>query len=397
MADQATQAPNNPPPDVRSIFREELKPLQDTTRSLQETNTDLQTRLAEVGQQLDKLETEVRAAPQMRASEREPEWSPEDKVLARVFFNNDGEKKIRAGDFGVQRAFDQQLIATNGTLNAEQADTFLSYVLDQAQFLKLLNYEPMNSPKKEVDKLDIASRIIRKKVSRQKPADVDAALLEPLELSSTEYGFSTQIALEALEDNIMRGRATNFILEKFTTALGNDMADLAVNGTGVAADGGFLEIDKGYLQLMREDAGVADVVAASFAGDAKGALFPAMRDAMPVKYRRLTPVFLVSVKIYDAYLDQLSERQTDLGDVVLKNGWEVPTWQHRPVIPADFMPDGAAVLTPLSNLVFGVQRDVTFGVDTYNVPRYADYGWTVRTDFGLKHGPAAVLVQDFAV
>ena len=402
MADQATQAPNNPPPDVRSIFREELKPLQDTTRSLQETNSALQTRLSEVGQQLDKLETEVRAAPQMKVSERTQKGSPEDAVLARAFFNRDLEElRAMAGGVSaqggptVQRAFSQALIATNGTLNAEQADTFISKMLDQSGFLQLLNVEPMNGPTKEVSKMEIASRILRKKTGGVKPANADVSLDAPLILSSVEYGVSTQVYFETLEDNIMRGRATNYILDLFGTVLANDMADLVINGDAASADP-FLSIDSGYLALLGADNTVHDVVGSAMAGDVRGALFPAMRDALPQRYRRLMPSFLVSHKIRDAYLDQLENRPTDLGDVVLANGWKVPTWQGFPVIGVDFMPDAAAILTPLSNLVFGVQRNITFGVDVYNAPRYADYAWTMRTDAGIMHGDTAALCVNFA-
>ena len=403
MADQATQQQTPSIHEIRTAFNEAAEPLRRGMQQVEETNTNLQTRLAEVGQQLDKLETEVRAAPQMRVSEREPDMSAEDKLLARAFFNKDlgeirtlGAGVAREGGPAVQRAFSQALIAANGTLNADQADAFITKTLAQSEFLQLLNFEPMNGPTKEVPKLDIASRIIRKKTGGARPANADVGIGNPLVLTSVEYGFSTEIYFEALEDNIMRGRATNYILDLFGLVLANDMADLSINGTGDPADGGFLEVDRGYLSLMGADASVHDVVGANMAGDVRGALFPAMRDALPQRYRRLMPVFGVSHKIRDVYLDQLENRPTDLGDVVLVNGWKVPTWQGFPIIGIDHMPDPAAVFTPLANLVFGIQRNITFGVDVLNVERLARYGWTVRTDFGVKEGDTASLCTDFA-
>lgn len=395
--------------DIRSIFREELNPVREQTRKLEESTQSLSsateglnTRIVEVGTRIDELETEMRAMPSMKIQERAPKTSAEDAVLARAFFNRELEE-IRAlgggtpsrGGQTVQRAFSQGLIAQNGTLNAEQADMFLTLTIDQSGFLQLLSFEPMNGPTKEVHKMDVASRIMRKKTGGQKPADADVSLDDPLILTSVEAGISTQIFFEALEDNIMRGRATNYILDLFRVAFARDLADLAVNGDEASADG-FVQINDGYLKILRTDATVHDVAGATMTGDVKGKLFPAMRDALPQKYRRLMPAFVVSHKIKDTYLDQLETRVSDLGDMVLANGWSVPTWQGYPVIGVDFMPDGAGMLTPLSNLVFGVQRDITFGVDIYNAPRYADYAWTIRADFGVKHGDTAVLVEDFA-
>ena len=417
---QQTTAPA-PTPDLRSVFREELKPIQDNLRTLEEGSRSLEQRLQT---RIDEVETEVRAVPQMKIQERAPFGSPEDRVLARAFFNRELDE-IRALGGGtpteggqiVQRAFSQALIATNGTLNAEQAEMFLSLTLAQSGFLQLLNFEPMNGPTKEVHKMDIASRIMRKKTGGQKPANADVAIGTPLVLTSVETGISTQIYFEALEDNIMRGRATNYILDLFRVVFANDLADLAVNGdTSLAAaitdttpadgfddtngdsqnDRDFRRINDGYLALLGADAAVHDVSGSGMAGDVKGALFPALRDALPQRYRRLQPALLTSHKIRDAYLDQLENRLTDLGDMVLKNGWRVPTWQGYPIIGVDHFPDAAAVFTPLSNLVFGVQRAITFGVDVYNAPRYADYAWTIRADFGVKHGDTAALCVDFA-
>lgn len=418
MADAATQTPA-PTPDLRSIFREELAPLE---RKVEERTSTLERTLNE---RIDTLEKDVRAVPQLKVQERQPFGSPEDRVLARAFFNRELDE-LRAlgggapteGGQMVQRAFSQALIATNGTLNAEQAEMFLTLTLAQSGFLQLLNFEPMNGPTKEVHKMDIASRIMRKKTGGQKPANADVAIGTPLVLTSVETGISTQIYFEALEDNIMRGRATNYILDLFRIAFANDLADLAVNGdTSLAAaitdttpadgfddtngdsqnDRDFRRVNDGYIALLSADATVHDVSGSGMAGDVRGALFPAMRDALPQRYRRLGPAFVVSHQIRDAYLDQLEARVSDLGDMVLKNGWRVPTWQGHPIIGVDHMPSDSAIFTPLSNLVFGVQRAITFGVDVYNAPRYADYAWTVRSDFGVKHGDTAALCVNFAL
>ena len=422
MADAATQqSTQDPNAALRGMFKEELGPVLEQVstlkRSLDEQKGETQTRI-------DELETQLRAVPQMKIEERAPKTSPEDAVLARAFFRKDLEEiralgggEPSAGGQAVQRAFSQGLIATNGTLNAEQAEMFLTLTLEQSGFLQLLNFEPMAGPTKEVHKMDVASRLMRKKTGGNKPANADVGIGTPLILESVECGISTQIYFEALEDNIMRGRATNFIQQLFGVAFANDLADLAINGDDELpaaitdttpadgfddsngdsqADRDFRRVNSGYLALLGDDASVADVSGAAMAGDVKGALFPRLRDAMPQKFRRLGPALIVSHKIKDTYLDQLENRVSELGDMVLTNGWRVPTWQGFPVVGVDHMPDGAAIFTPFSNLVFGVQRNLTYGVDVYNAPRYADYAWTVRVDFGVKHGATTSLCTDFA-
>ena len=421
MADQATQTP--PAQDMRAVFAEELTRKLDP---LAETTRNLETRLSEVGSQLDTLETEVRAAPQMKVSERGAFGSKEDQVLGRSFFREDGNlEKIRqmgggvpsAGGDIVQRAFSLGLIAGSGTLNAEQSDTFLSLTLDQAQFLQLLDYQPMNAPTKQVSKLSVASRVMRPKTGGVSGPEVDAILGTPLTLTSEEGAVSTRIFFETLEDNIMQGRATNYIQGEFATVFRNDLADLAITGDeslaaaitdtspadgfddsngDSAGDRAFRRQNDGYIRLLQADNTVNDVSGAAMAGDVKGALFPALRNALPQRFRRLMPALLVSHAIRDTYLDQIDNRPTNLGDMVLANGWTVPTWQGFPIIGVDYLPDGAGIFTPLSNLVFGVQRGITFGVDINNVDRYARYGWTVRYDYGVKFGATAVLVTDFA-
>ena len=420
MADGTATATQDPHVEMRTIFREETQPLRtevgDVKRSLEEKTGTLQTRL-------DQLETELRAVPSLQVREREAPGTLQDKILGRAFFNREldeirtmGKGQVTPGGDIVQRAFSQGLIAGSGTLNAEQSDMFLSLTQDQAGFLQLLQFETMNGPTKEVGKLSVASRIMRPKTGGQRGNNADAALGTPLILTSKEGAISTQIYFETLEDNIMRGRATNYLQEEFALVFANDLADLAVNGdeslpatiTDTNSDGlddanGDSQADRvfrrqndGFLRLFRADNTVHDVSGAGMAGDVKGRLFPALRDALPQKFRRLKPALLVSHKIKDTYLDQLENRVSELGDMVLKNGWEVPTWQGYPVVGVDHYPDGAATFTPFSNLVYGVQRGITFGVDIYNVERVAVYGWSVRVDYGVKHGATTTHCEDFA-
>ena len=391
MPEETQSAPQS---DLRKVFQEELTPLRNSVTALEERN-------AELSAQMNQLESELRATPSLQVTEREPELSKEERVLGRAFFNRDltelkalGGGVARGGET-VNRAFSQSLIATNGTLNAEQSEMFMTLTMDQAEFLRLLAYEPMNAPTKEIPKMDVQPRQMRKKTGGQKGADSDVTIPPPLLLTSVESAISTQIYFEALEDNIMRGRASRYIVDLFSVAFSNDLTDLAINGDEGSADP-FVSINNGYLALMSADATVHDVAGSTFAGDVKGTLFPALRDALPHKYRRMRPALIVSQKIKDAYLDQLESRVSDLGDMVLRNGWRVPTWQGFPVIGVDYLPDDAAMFTPLQNLVFGVQRDITFGVDVYNVARYAEYGWSVRCDFGIKNGETAALCVDFA-
>ena len=320
-------------------------------------------------------------------------------------------------DTAVKRAIDSSVIASAGKLNPEQADAFIDYVVKQQITLSMANVRRMSAPQALIEELAVGTRKLRAATEGGAPSLANAVSAKKRTLSTVEVIWAEDITLTFLEDNIERRGADNHIARLLATQFGNDLADLGWKGdtslaatitdanadglddtTGLTqADHDFLRTNDGWLRIAGAD---ADAHAYDATGAAKASdIFKAMLDLVPDKYLGLELAFFVPPETAIAYANELANRATGLGDTVMVQGVPVLRYFGYKVVPDPYLrKEGLlprkAILTPVSNLAFGIQRNITIDAQWQPRKRVVEYTITARNDYEFANADAVVLASN---
>lgn len=283
----------------------------------------------------------------------------------------------------VLKAVTSSDLNTGGRLNPQQADRFITYMVDQSAFLQEIRLERMDSPTFDLDTLGVGSRLIRKAVEAQEPTNVVGIQTGKKQLNTVEAILPADISITFLEDNIERAGAEDTIARLLAAQFKNDLIDLMFNGdTGDVGspDHDFLILDDGLIKLAKASTGTHkfDTNAST---DYKGVVFPGMLQMLPDKWKqdKESLRFLVSPSVAEAYVDQLATRNTQLGDELLQTG-RLPMFQGVKIRPVPYLPDNVLFLTPIKNIAAGVQRQFTVDRERRPRRRIVEYTMTMRFD-----------------
>ncbi len=280
-------------------------------------------------------------------------------------------------------------LTSGGKLNPQQADKFIDYMVDQSAFLKDIRTERMDGPTKDLDFIGVASRIIRKGVEATEPAETAGIQTSKKQLNTVEVILPADISLSFLEDNIEREGAEDHIARLLAMQFANDLTDLAWNGDTAGTDP-FVQIDDGFIKLAKASTGTHKFDT-NGSTDYKGVVFPGMLNMLPNKWKanKAELRFYVSPTVAEAYIEQLTTRQTAWADELLQTG-NLPQYKGVTIFPVDFIPDDVIVLTLRKNLAIGIQRAFTNERVRQPRKRIIEYTMTSRVD-------AAQIVVDDAL
>ena len=285
-------------------------------------------------------------------------------------------------------------LATGGKLNPEQANKFIDYMVDQSAFLKDIRTERMAGPTKDLDFIGVANRIIRKGVEATEPTETAGIQTSKKQLNSTEVILPADISLTFLEDNIEKEGAEDHIARMLALQFGNDLTDLAWNGNTATPTTDpfypFLSIDDGFIKLAKASANTHKYDT-NGSTDYKGVVFPGMLNMLPNKWKanKAELRFYVSPTVAEAYIEQLTTRQTAWADELLQTG-KLPQYKGITIFPVDYIPDDVIILTLRKNLATGIQREFTSDRERKPRKRVIEYTMTGRVD-------AAQIVVDDAL
>jgi len=301
------------------------------------------------------------------------------------------------------RAIDSGAIASAGRLNPEQADAFIDLLVDQSQIFQRVRVRRMNSPEALLEQILVANRKLRKATENTNPALADSVSFAKRSLSTVETVWAEDLTLTLLEDNIERRGLYNHIVRDIARAFSNDLADLAWRGdeslaatitdadsdglddtTGLTqADHDFLRINNGWLAISAAATTPVDVSSATKPSE----VLKALRNAYPNKFKSLRPVFFVSPAFAEAWGEELATRNTALGDRVIENGGVLPYFGYRLYVDPYLEKDGniseKALFTLPDNLVFGIQRAISFDAEWVPRRRAFEITITARNDFEI--------------
>ena len=256
---------------------------------------------------------------------------------------------------------------TSGLLKPEQAARFLKQIFDATALGGLTRHETRKSKTGEIDKIGIASRIIRKKVENiDANSDGSVPILDPttgqitgyrakpnfsqIEYATTAVRLPWEITEETLLENIEGQGLEATITNLMTTQLGNDLEDLYLNGDvdTVAGDPDhdFLYINDGWVKQILNGGHIYD--AAGQADMSLDMFYNTVR-AMPNKYNNGKLRWLMSPH-------RAQEWELFLLNKGLNSGGSFPDSLYKspasiPTITVPLLSDDKIILTDPQNLI----------------------------------------------
>ena len=268
----------------------------------------------------------------------------------------------------IAKAAIQTTTLTNGLLNPEQARKFIQQTFDATNLGGLVRHEMRTAKTGEIDKIGIASRIVRKKTENTDDgyrADVNTSNIE---YATTAVRLPWEITEETLRENIEGQNFEEIVTNLMTTQLGVDMEDLYLNGDeateSTADDYDFLKINNGWIKQIAGGGHVLDASASAYGGKMSLDLFYKALGNIPNKYNNGKLRWLMSPR-------RAQEWELFLLNQVIGKGGAVPDSVYNspariPVVECPSLSDDKILLTDPKNLIvvntYGVQiRKTTEG------------------------------------
>jgi hypothetical protein len=258
----------------------------------------------------------------------------------------------------------------------------------------------------ELEKVNVGERVIRSAAQAIGDYTNAGATFSKVELTTKKIRLDWEVTAEALEDNIEGAALEDHIVRLMTNAFGNDIEDLAINGTGDSDDGAFLGIMNGFVNRVKTEGDAHESVVTVSNGGWTPEVMQNIILAMPRKYRALknnlkfyagTDVFQGIVKNNGTLADAIAEafgshagaagtpanRQAYLdGNGQTFGGARTTRVLGIDVQEVPYYPAGYVDLTFPQNRVWGFQRDIT--VNREYKPKKDTVEYTVFVRFGIQ-------------
>ena len=248
---------------------------------------------------------------------------------------------------------------TSGILNPEQTRRFIQQTFEATNLGGLVRHVMRTSKTGEIDKIGIASRIVRKKVENTDDNYRAGVKTSQIEYSTTAVRLPWEITEETLRENIEGQNLEQIITDLMTRQLGIDMEDLYLNGDvetpDTDPDYDFLKINDGWIKQLQNGAHVEDRSSKNSGAMSIDVYYDALQQ-IPNKYNNGRLRWLMSPlrkQEWDRYLlKQLIENGGSVPESVYQNPASVPTVE----VPS--LSNDKIILTDPQNLVV---------VNTYNM------------------------------
>lgn len=250
-------------------------------------------------------------------------------------------------------AIQTSALASGGILNPEQARRFIQQTFEATNLGPLVRHEMRTAKTGEIDKIGIASRIIRKKTENTDDgyrADVNTSKIE---YATTAVRLPWEITEETLRENIEGQNFESIVTNLMTQQLGRDTEDLYLNGdTSVAStdpDYDFLKINDGWIKQLSNGSHVIDASQAPYSGAMSLDLFYAAMQALPNKYNNGRLRWLMSPR-------RAQDWELFLLNKVISQGGAVPESIYNspagiPSVACPSLDDSKIILTDPQNLI----------------------------------------------
>ena len=239
---------------------------------------------------------------------------------------------------------------TSGLLNPEQARKFIQQTFEATNLGPLVRHEMRTAKTGEVDKIGIASRILRKKTENTDDGYRASVKTSQIEYATTAVRLPWEVTEETLRENIEGQNLEAIITNLMTTQLGIDLEDLYLNGDEAVdasdTDHDFLYINDGWIKQLKNGGHVYD---ASSETSMSLDLFYKTLAQVPNKYNNGKLRWMMSPR-------RAQEWELFLLNQVIGKGGAVPESIYNspakiPVVQCPSLDDGTILLTDPKNLI----------------------------------------------
>lgn len=253
----------------------------------------------------------------------------------------------------------------SGLLNPEQARQFIQQTFDATNLGGLVRHEMRTAKTGEIDKIGIASRILRKKTENTDDGYRAGVDTSQIEYSTTAVRLPWEITEETLRENIEGQNFEKIVTDLMTTQLGVDLEDLYLNGdegtAEEATDYDFLKINDGWIKQISNGGHVYD---ASSATEMSLDLFYKALAQVPNKYNNGKLRWLMSPRRAQEWELFLLNKVIGAGGAVPESIYTAPARIQTVECPS--LSDDKIILTDPKNLIvvntYGIQvRKTTEG------------------------------------
>lgn len=307
------------------------------------------------------------------------------------------EKQVHGLIRGDVRTIDTGLFVSDaGKLSRETSDKFIDMVVEEQATLSRITTRKMEGSEAALDELRVTPRKMILGVQSTAPAVADSISHSRHDLDTVEALLAEDISLWYIEDNIAKQDVEAQIAGVLAKQVGSDLNDLGINGD--TTTGTFLVINDGFVVLFRADTDVSDVALAG--ASTPLAVMSAVTAGMPNRFLALPDIAFWSNPIFcQAYANEYATRETASGDAVMINGFPNLRYFGRPVYPEPNMVETTVgivssqvvVMSPASNLVHGIQRNVRIDAEWNARKRVVEYTISIRNDYEYGSGEPVVL------
>ncbi len=250
----------------------------------------------------------------------------------------------------INKAAIQTGTLTSGLLNPEQARKFVQQTFDATNLGGLVRHEMRTAKTGEIDKIGIASRILRKKTENTDDGYRAGVNTSQIEYSTTAVRLPWEITEETLRENIEGQNLETIITDLMTTQLGVDMEDLYLNGDEDTEtsdpDHDFLYINDGWIKQISNGGHVYD---ASSESSMSLDLFYKTLSQLPNKYNNGKLRWLMSPKRAQEWELFLLNKVIGQGGAVPDSIYTAPA--RIPAVECPSLDDNTIMLTDPKNLI----------------------------------------------
>lgn len=298
------------------------------------------------------------------------------------------------------------LLTDGGLLNPEQAQKFIRILIKRAVVMPMATVEAMKSPKKQIDKIRFAGRVLRAGQPGVALGVGDRAkpdLGPQVELDAKLFKAEVRLNNEVLEDSIEQGNLKNTVMQELAKAVSRDLEDVSLNGDVASADPFLAQLDG----IIKQS--TSNLVNGGTTSLNKGTLRDMLK-AMPSEFlvNKADMVYFTSVDAEIDYRDSIANRATASGDAALgamATGQDMVRYTGIPVVPVPLMPENlgagtnetVSIFTDPKNINYGFHRQIRMETDKDISSGEIIMVVSLRFDVKFAHEPAVVKATDITV
>lgn len=276
----------------------------------------------------------------------------------------------------VKNTIDTAGLQAGGILRPDQAQKFIQQTFENTALGGVIRHETRRAKTGEIDKIGIASRILRKKTENVDDGYRASVKHDKLEYATTAVRVPWEITEETLRENIEGQHYEKIVTDLMTTQIGVDLEDLYLNGdegikekydtgqkesdgtTPVMADTpdyNFLKINDGWVKQLKTGSHVVDRSSKN-GGLLNLDVFYDTLKAIPNKYNNGKLRWMMSPHRRQEWERYILNQAVTADGIITDKRVENPA--SIPAIEVPRLPDGVILLTDPKNLIVVHTYDV---------------------------------------